>query len=132
MTDLHHLALLDVDPTHLYRTLRRAGLRPWPPEPYGPAGIIVTFRDRAGSVVVTQCELDGAQWIHASISWTDHMPSYEDLATLKAGVFGDQREAYQVFPRAARHVNIHGFALHLWGRADGAQVLPDLGAMGTI
>lgn len=132
MPDLSHLALLDCDPTHLYRALRRAGLRPWPPEAYGPAGIIVTFRARAGSVIVSQCEVDGAQWIHASLAWADRMPTYDDLVTLKAGVFGDQREAYQVFPPKARHVNIHAHALHLWGRADGGRVLPDFGAAGTI
>ncbi len=133
MADLHHLTLLDVDPAHLVRTLRRGGLRPSPPQEFGgPAGIRVILGDRAGCVIVSQDRIDGARWIHASISWKDHTPSYDDLATLKAAVFGDDREAYQVFPCRDRHINIHAHALHLWGRADGSQALPDFGAMGTI
>ncbi len=133
MADLHRLTLLDVDPARLVRTLRRAGLCPRPLQEFGgPAGLKVILGERAGCVIVSEDRIDGARWIHASISWADHLPSYEDLATLKAAVFGDDREAYQVFPAADRHVNIHAFALHLWGRADGAQALPDFGAMGTI
>ena len=132
MADLSHLAMLDVDVTHLCRTLRRAGLRPAPPEPFGGAGIGITLRGDQGSVIVSQAEFDGVQWIHASISRGQTMPSYEDLVTLKEGVFGDQREAYQVFPPADRHVNIHAHALHLFGRADGVRVLPDFAPFGSI
>jgi hypothetical protein len=39
-------------------------------------------------------------------------------------VFGD-RWAYQVFAPPADHINLHNFALHLWGRLDGKPVLPD-------
>jgi hypothetical protein len=133
MIDLTQLAC---DPVHLVRTLRRAGYRPTPPSAFGPAGVSVRLHDQQGrhigSVIVSQTPLDGADWIHASIAWTNHTPVYQDLALLKAAVFGDRREAYQVFPSANRHVNIHEHALHLWGRADGARVLPDFGAEGTI
>lgn len=133
MSDLSHLALLDVDPVRVYKTLRRAGLNPWPPVPYGPAGIKVVLGDwAAGSVIVSQAEIDGVQWIHASIALNTRMPSYEDLTMLKQAVFGDRREAYQVFPSKSRHISIHHHALHLWGRADGRPVLPDFGAEGTI
>ena len=40
--------------------------------------------------------------------------------------------AYQVFAPPESHVNIHGNALHLWGRADGKPILPEFGDMGTI
>lgn len=130
------LTQLDCDPVHLTRTLRRAGYRPTPPSEFGPAGMVVALRDaqggHAGSVIVSQTQIDGDEWLHASISWAEHMPTYQDLALLKAATFGDHREAYQVFPPAGQHVNIHKHALHLWGRADGARVLPDFGAEGTI
>lgn len=130
------LTQLNCDPVHLTRTLRRAGYRPTPPSEFGPTGMVVALCDgqggRAGSIIVSQAQLDGGEWLHASISWVDHMPTYQDLALLKAAAFGDHREAYQVFPPADRHVNIHEHALHLWGRADGARVLPDFGAEGTI
>jgi hypothetical protein len=82
--------------------------------------LIIKFRDCGGSVIVNQDERDGAEWIHASIAWTDRMPTYEELVMLKAGVFGDRREAYQVFPPASRHVNIHAHALHLGGGRTGS------------
>jgi hypothetical protein len=126
------LDLLNVHPVRLVRALRAAGLRPSPPEPWGPAGLRIALGVRPGSVIVSQAPIDGADWIHASIAWQDHLPTYRDLALLKDAVFGDQREAYQVFPPGDRHVNIHSFALHLWGRADGARVLPDFGEWGTI
>lgn len=79
-------------------------------------------------------ELDGLRgnhWIHASISRSDTTPSYDDLKLLHAAVFGD-RHAYQVFVPQDQHVNIHTHALHLWGRVDGVNVLPDFGRHGTI
>jgi hypothetical protein len=132
MTGLAHLAQLDVDPVRLVRTLRRAGLHPSPPAAYGAAGVCVVLGQREGSVLVSQDDWDGDQWVHASIAWTSRMPTYEDLATLKAAVFGPGREAYQVFPPESRHVNIHAHALHLYGRADGARVLPNFAEWGTI
>jgi hypothetical protein len=126
------LALLSVKPARLSKTLREhlpAGVHPSAPRPHGPAGVSVLLlnRDdqRVGSVIATQASHGGVDWLHASISWTDHMPDYDDLVTLKAATFGEDRECYQVFPVAARHVNIHPHCLHLWGRADGHAVLPD-------
>ncbi|TYB69671.1 hypothetical protein FXF51_05785 [Nonomuraea sp. PA05] len=131
-----HLVQLDCDPTHLFRALKQAGMRPTPPEPFGPCGVVLLLRDLsgtpAGKVIVTQGPLDDTEWLHASISWRDRMPTYDELTVVKAGVFGPEREAYQVFPPQDRHVNIHNFALHLWGRADGVRVLPDFGQWGTI
>jgi len=132
------IPMLDCDLAHLVRTLRNAGYCPRPPLPWGPRGAAVRLVDadgggHLGSVVASQYrEDDGVEWLHASIAWQTWMPTYQDLVTLKKGVFGDRREAYQLFPPAARHVNIHAHALHLWGRADGARVLPDLGRWGTI
>ena len=70
-------------------------------------------------------------WFHASISRREVMPSYDDLALLHHAVWPDGY-AYQVFAPPSAHINIHPYALHLWGRPDGAIVLPNFGAMGTI
>ena len=84
------------------------------------------------SVIVTCApQDDGLEWIHASIS-RDFMPSYEDLVTLHTSVWKGRGWAYQVFAPASDHVNIHEFALHLWGRRDGQPALPNFGAGGTI
>lgn len=71
-------------------------------------------------------------WIHASISRTSGIPSYEDLTTLHRAVWGEKGCAYQAFVPAAQHINIHPRTLHLWGRADGEHVLPDFGKFGSI
>lgn len=131
-----------VNPLQLRRTM---GRKTWaPPEPFGPCGFrMYAFRhDRVepiGTIIVTTSELADAQasgdftdWTHASFSWVHRVPTYDELVLLKSAVWGDDGEAYQVHPRAERHVNLHEHALHLWGRADGAPVLPDFGKLGTI
>ena len=121
------------------RMLRRLGfLAPsvGRPVPHGPCGVAVRLYASSGvcngSVIVSQAEHDGAEWIHASIAREGHMPSYADLVRLKEAVFGPDRYAFQVFPPASQHVNIHARALHIWGRADGASPLPEFGSLGTI
>lgn len=102
--------------------------------PWGPVGLALRTRGRhgRGSVIITQAEWEGEEWLHASIAWDDVMPDYGDLATLHRAVFGRRRYSYQVFAPSAAHVNIHEFALHLWGRSDGQPAMPDFGQHGTI
>lgn len=126
---------LDVDVRALLKALEKvAGLGK--PAAFGPCGISIRLYSSSrvcnGSILVTQADHDGDEWIHASIARETWMPTYSDLTALKAGVFGPGRYAFQVFPPVSRHVNIHARALHLWGRADGTNPLPDFGAAGTI
>jgi hypothetical protein len=131
---------LDVDRLRMMGRIRKLWpeFKPELPEPFGESGVCVSLRpkldsDYTGSIIVTQAEHDGAEWVHASVAFSNGvMPLYTDLVALKDAVFGPDREAYQVFPPAARHVNIHPTALHLWGRADGSAVLPLFGQDGTI
>jgi hypothetical protein len=111
--------------------IRRAlGQGDWlPPRPMGPDGWSYLHRRSDSSVIVTCALFDGVEWLHASISHPDVMPSYDDLKLLHAAVFG-AGWAYQVFAPPADHVNIHQRALHLFGRLDGAAALPDF-TMGT-
>lgn len=90
------------------------------PTPFGPAGWKMVRKDRTGSIIVTEGE---DEWIHASIAWTDRLPTYEELGQLHRAVWGDGF-AYQQFVPSEFHVNIHAYALHLWGRADGAPCMP--------
>jgi hypothetical protein len=76
------------------------------------------------SVIVSVAEHEGSDWVHASIARSDRMPDYADLVHLHEAVFRDGY-AYQCFVPDPMHVNIHGQALHLWGRHDGARVLPE-------
>lgn len=107
---------------------RKLGRTNWSaPRRFGPDGWQFDHLDGTGRVIVSVAPAPGsdADWIHASISWVDHMPTYDDLKLLHNAAFGDTRWAYQVFAPASDHVNIHKHALHLYGRLDGRPALPD-------
>ena len=112
---------------------RKLGRSDWSaPERFGPDGWRFVALDGSGSVILTVAPHGEDEWIHASVAWKDHMPTYVDLKWLHAAVFGD-RWAYQVFAPLSEHVNIHKYALHLWGRVDGKPGLPDFTeGMGSI
>lgn len=105
--------------------------------PFGPDGWSTREKHGGMSVIVTTADhrtRAGAlsTWVHASVAHATVLPTYDDLVWLKRAVWGEEGEAYQVFAPASRHVSLHDFALHLWGRADGAGVLPVFGAEGSI
>jgi hypothetical protein len=116
---------------------QRLGKSAWGvPAPFGPDGWSYLHRSGNGKVILTAApgpgEPDGAEdWWHASISYADRLPGYEDLTLLHAAVW-PAGYAYQVFAPPSQHVNIHQFALHLWGKADGRALLPEFGVYGTI
>lgn len=109
------------------------GRKEWDvPTPFGPDGWFIMRADRRAGVIVTAFEWEGEEWIHASIAHHDKtVPTYEELVLLRKAVFG-AGYAYQVFAPPSEHINIHEYTLHLWGRADGAAVLPEFGAGGSI
>ena len=115
---------------------RAMGTHKWTePQPWGPSGWMMMAKNGDGIVIATLAPAPGRpddeEWLHASISRKATMPTYGDLVKLHKAVFGDGY-AYQVFAPPSDHVNIHERALHLWGRADGAALLPDFGMYGTI
>lgn len=114
-----------VDPLRLRRVLGRHDLIV--PQPYGSDGWVVWRYDRSASVIVG-CSLfpgdEPFELVHASIAHPDSMPTYEELTMLHRAVWGDGW-AYQVFAPPSEHINIHEYALHLWGRLDGRPMLPD-------
>jgi hypothetical protein len=68
--------------------------------------------------------VDEHEWVHASMTGAEDVPTYAELGILRQAVYGDGW-AYQVFAPADQHVNIHQRALHLFGRLDGKPALPD-------
>jgi hypothetical protein len=113
---------------------RKLGKDEWQtPQPLGDDGWSFKRHHGGGSILVSvwNLEEDKTLWIHASLAWRDKMPSYQDLKLLHNAVFGDHF-AYQIFAPAGKHINIHSYALHLWGRLDGKNELPDFGRFGTI
>lgn len=110
------------DPLRIRRLL---GKPQWgPPRPHGPDGWAFVRAEGTGSVIVTCADTDGVEWVHASIAFPSRMPDYLDLKHLHQAVFGNGW-AYQVFSPPSDHVNIHNYALHLFGRLDGKSALPD-------
>jgi len=110
------------------------GTKAWqPPRPWGCCGWAMQSSPVGSSVIVTRDHDTDPEhvWVHASVAHRDRTPGYEELAALRVAAFGTGW-AYQVFAPPSEHVNIHEHALHLFGRLDGARVLPDFGRFGTI
>lgn len=127
------------DPLGIRKTL---GRQEWyPPMPHGMDGWRFQRRDD-GAIIIASC----APWpcapgasaldhrtdidmVHASMSLhhPERVPEYADLKELHRVIFGDGY-AYQVFAPPCDHVNIRHNVLHLFGRLDGAMMLPDFTA----
>ena len=104
------------------------GRQQWaPPLPFGPDGWAFQHKTDRLSILISPDHHDGVDWIHASIAHADRMPTYDELKHLHQAVFVTGW-AYQVFAPPSDHVNIHSYALHLFGRADGKPALPDFTA----
>lgn len=116
------------------------GKRDWqPPEPFGPDGWRMAAAELhpigipVSSVIVTCSPMPGhdGDIVHASIAHLQHMPTYDELVLLHRAVWGRTGWACQLFVPSPEHVNIHPFALHLWGRRDGRPML-EFGVGATI
>lgn len=57
---------------------------------------------------------DGKTWLHVSMSRKKRVPSYKDMQKIKAVFVGLDNYAYEVFPPAKFHVNIHKYCRHFW------------------
>lgn len=118
---------------NLLEIRRRLGRDKWsaPREPFiANQWVFGSKTIRGSSIIVSKAAFDTlgdglVEWVHASISHTNHLPSYDELKMLHAAVFVDGW-AYQVFAPPARHINFHANALHLFGRLDGKHQLPDI------
>lgn len=110
----------------------RLGVKRWkPPRPFGDGWSYVN-RDQPISILISPDYHDDTDWVHASIAHAYRMPTYDELKHLHQAVFADGW-AYQVFAPPSDHVNIHSYALHLFGRLDGKPALPDFtGGSGSI
>jgi hypothetical protein len=98
---------------------------------FGPSGRCYRRRDGLTVVETTAPQKDGNEWLHISLSFPDHLPSYEDMKQVKAIFAGDENTALQIFPPKSRHVNIHEYCLHLWVCLTDDPI-PEFGDEGTI
>ena len=108
------------------------GAKEWfAPESWGPDGWCFGSKDFTKSIIVSVAWMDGVEWIHASIAYTDHetIPTNDDMQMLHTAIFGEGH-AYQVFP-AFKDIE-NDTVLHLFGRSDGKPVLPEFGSRGAL
>jgi hypothetical protein len=109
----------------------------WAPQPFGIDGWRFLHKERTHDgvdsaarleiIVTVSDHIDGNEWIHASVATpAAPMPTYDDLVSMHRAVFNN---AYQQFVPVSSHVNIHPYALHLWGRLDGTPAMPDFGSL---
>jgi len=89
----------NIDALRIRHVLGRS--RYGPPEPFGPDGWRFVTVGRQGAVIVTRADVDDVDWVHASMSWVDRLPTWDELGRLRDAVFGDGW-AYQVFAPSSR------------------------------
>ncbi len=119
-------------PLEIRKSLCRSYDQRWSqPNEHGPDGWWFALGNQRSVIVSCADYEDGTEWIHASVASPYELPTYEELKRLHLAVFG-HGYAYQVFAPPKEHVNIHEYALHLWGRLDGKPALPEFGAGGSI
>ena len=115
-----------VDRITAARFLPRIVPAPWRVVSEGDDGAMYVMPNRHASVIVSVArEQDGRLWLHASMGRPDRLPTWDELAAMKAWAIGTDRYAYQVIPPASKHVNIHPNVLHLWAPLEGDLPLPD-------
>lgn len=71
------------------------------------------------SIIYSISVYSGKAWMHVSCARRNRLPSWEDLQHIKDVLIGKEKQALQVLPPQAKHVNIHPNCLHLWHCIDG-------------
>ena len=57
---------------------------------------------------------DGEGWEHASASFSNRCPSWDDMCRVKAEFWDDEDCVVQYHPPKSQYVNCHPYTLHLW------------------
>jgi hypothetical protein len=82
-------------------------------------GRALVFRHGSGlAVIVSLDEEPGARWLHVSCSYSDRLPSWEDLKAVKRIFIGPELTAWQIVAPDSEWVDFHPYTLHLWARLD--------------
>lgn len=69
-------------------------------------------------VVSAARERDGKRWLHVSVSRPRHLPTWDELKSVKELFVGKDRYAVQVLPPEAEYVNLHPRCLHIFACLD--------------
>ena len=63
-------------------------------------------------------------WEHVSVSFADHIPTWDDMQFAKELFWQDDETVVQFHPRKSAYVNHHPYVLHLWRRVGQDYSLP--------
>ena len=113
------------------RWLPRIIPAPWRVIEEAPDGFAAATPGRKFTLIVSIARYDGLPWLHASMAGPGRVPTWQEMADLKAWVVGSEGIAYQVMPPTSEYVNDHPFVLHLWAPL-GHRPTPDFRHGGTI
>lgn len=65
---------------------------------------------------------DGSEWIRISVSFRDHIPTWQNLIKAKNEFIGEDQEACIILA----NVNLHPFCMHIWAPVSQIKHLPNL------
>lgn len=65
----------------------------------------------SGALIVVS---DGMGWEHASVSFPDRCPTWEEMCALKSALWDEDACVVQFHPPRSDYVNFHPHCLHLW------------------
>lgn len=75
------------------------------------------WRHKPSGFIVSAGVEDTGQWgplLHASFSYGDHMPSWEDVKLVREALFPLDMDTAMILPREKDYVNVHPYCLHIW------------------
>lgn len=60
--------------------------------------------------------------LHISLSYGDHIPSWEDIRAVRDAFYPDTVDCMMVLPRTEDYVNLHPYTMHLWQTPEGWEI----------
>jgi hypothetical protein len=65
-------------------------------------------------VCASEDESPHGNLLHVSLSYPDHLPTWEEIKAVKGLFFGDGVDAMMMLPRKELYVSHHPYAMHIW------------------
>ncbi len=63
----------------------------------------------------------GCGWDHVSVSFSNRMPTWDEMAEVKRMFFRPDEVCFELHPKEEEYVNLHNYCLHIW-RPQGAEI----------
>lgn len=69
--------------------------------------------------------IDGDRWEHASFSFQNRCPTWDEMCEIKDIFWGEDETVIQFHPKKSAYINVYPYALHLWKKIGEDFELPD-------